>query len=48
MRKENKEVKRQKQIILTARIISMLFTQFYLPIVGLVSIFTLGYLSVFP
>ena len=48
MRKENKEVKRQKQIILTARIISMLFTPFYLPIVGLVTLFTFSYLSMFP
>lgn len=41
-------MKRQKQIILTARIISMLFTPFYLPIVGLVTLFTFSYLSMFP
>ena len=38
----------QKQIILTARIISMLFTPFYLPIVGLAALFTFSYLSMFP
>ena len=40
-------MKRQKQIILTARIISMLFTPFYLPIVGLAVLFTFSYLSMF-
>ena len=38
----------QKQIILTARIISMLFTPFYLPIIGLAMLFTFSYLSMFP
>lgn len=41
-------MKRQKQIILAARIISMLFTPFYLPILGLVVLFTFSYLSMFP
>lgn len=39
---------REKQIILTARIISMLFTPFYLPILGLVALFAFSYLSMFP
>ena len=37
-----------KQIILTARIISMLFTPFYLPMVGLAMLFSFSYLSIFP
>lgn len=39
---------REKQIILTARIISMLFTPFYLPILGLIALFAFSYLSMFP
>ena len=35
---------REKQIILTARIISMVFTPFYLPILGLAAMFFLSYL----
>lgn len=41
-------MKRQKQMILTARIISMLFTPFYLPILGLATLFTFSYLGMFP
>ena len=41
-------MKRQKEIILTARIISMLFTPFYLPIIGLATLFTFSYLNMFP
>lgn len=41
-------MKQQKQIILTARILSMLFTPFYLPIVGMAVLFTFSYLSIFP
>ena len=41
-------MKRQKQIILAARIISMVFTPFYLPLVGLIALFTFSYLSIFP
>ena len=37
---------REKQMILAARIVSMLFTPFYLPIVGLIALFS--YLSIFP
>ena len=35
-------------MILTARIISMLFTPFYLPILGLATLFMFSYLSMFP
>lgn len=41
-------MKRQKQIITAARIISMVFTPFYLPILGLIVLFTLSYMSIFP
>lgn len=36
---------REKQIILTARVVSMLFTPFYLPLLGLVVLFFLSYLN---
>ena len=36
---------REKQIILTARVVSMVFTPFYLPVLGLVALFFLSYLS---
>ena len=36
---------REKQIILTARVVSMLFTPFYLPLLGLVALFFLSYLN---
>ena len=39
---------REKNIILTARVISMVFTPFYLPIVGLMALFFLSYLSLMP
>jgi len=39
---------REKNIILTARVVSMVFTPFYLPIVGLTSLFFLSYLSLMP
>ena len=41
-------MKRQKQIILTARLLSMLVTPFYLPIVGITLLFLFSYLSMFP
>ena len=41
-------MKREKTIILTARVLSLVFTPFYLPIVGLVALFTLSYLSQMP
>ncbi|MBR1411004.1 MAG: phosphatase PAP2 family protein [Prevotella sp.] len=39
---------REKSIILTARVVSMVFTPFYLPIVGLMALFFLSYLSLMP
>ena len=39
---------REKNIILTARVVSMVFTPFYLPIVGLLALFFLSYLSLMP
>jgi membrane-associated phospholipid phosphatase len=41
-------VKRATAIILTARVVSVIFTPFYLPIVGLIALFTLSYLSQMP
>lgn len=41
-------MRREKQLILTARIISMLFTPFYLPMVGLAVLFSFSYLNIFP
>ena len=37
-----------KKYILAARLVSMLFTPFYLPIVGLIALFTFSYMSIFP
>lgn len=39
---------REKNIILTARVVSLVFTPFYLPIVGLMALFFLSYLSLMP
>ena len=41
-------MKREKQMILAARVVSMLFTPFYLPIIGLIALFFFSYLSIFP
>lgn len=41
-------MRREKRIILVARVISMLFTPFYLPVVGLIVLFSFSYLSIFP
>ena len=41
-------MKRQKQVILASRIMSMVFTPFYLPIVGVTVLFAFSYLSIFP
>jgi membrane-associated phospholipid phosphatase len=41
-------MRREKQIILAARILSMVFTPFYLPIAGLVALFLFSYMSIFP
>lgn len=37
----------EKNIILTARVVSMVLTPFYLPVVGILAIFTFSYLSMF-
>jgi membrane-associated phospholipid phosphatase len=39
---------REKNIIYLARFVSMLFTPFYLPLFGLIILFTLSYLSLLP
>lgn len=39
---------KERKIILTAKLISILFTPFYLPIVGMLALFTLSYLSLLP
>ena len=39
---------RTKGLIITARIISMIFTPFYLPLVGIALLFTLSYMSMLP
>ena len=39
---------RERQIILAARVISLMFTPFYLPILGLVALFFLSYLRQYP
>ena len=37
-----------KQLILAARILSMIFTPFYLSLVGLIALFTFSYLNLAP
>jgi len=39
---------RQKHLILAARLISVIFTPFYLPIVGLIVLFLFSYMSMLP
>ena len=41
-------IKRDKIIILAARVVSLVFTPFYLPILGLIALFTLSYLRQMP
>lgn len=38
----------QKGLIIAARVISMIFTPFYLPLVGIALLFTLSYMSMLP
>ena len=45
---KSQKVRREKQIILAARILSLLFTPFWLPIIGLIALFLFSYLSIFP
>lgn len=39
---------KEKDIIIAARVLSMVFTPFYLPLVGLTALFTFSYLSLMP
>lgn len=39
---------KEKNIILTARVLSMVFTPFYLPLVGLVALFVFSYMNLLP
>ena len=39
---------KEKNIIIAARILSMVFTPFYLPLVGLIALFTFSYLRLMP
>ena len=39
---------KEKDIILTARVMSIVFTQFYLPLVGLIALFTFSYMAMMP
>ena len=39
---------REKQIIIAARVMSMVFTPFYLPLVGLAALFIFSYMSLMP
>ena len=38
----------EKNIILSARVVSMVFTPFYLPLLGMLMLFTFSYLSIMP
>lgn len=39
---------KEKNIILTARVLSMVFTPFYLPLVGLMALFVFSYMNLLP
>ena len=39
---------KEKDIILTARVMSIVFTPFYLPLVGLIALFTFSYMALMP
>jgi len=39
---------KEKQLILTARVVSTVFTPFYLPLVGLIALFVFSYLNLYP
>ena len=39
---------KEKDLIFTARVMSMVFTPFYLPLVGLMALFVFSYLSMYP
>jgi membrane-associated phospholipid phosphatase len=42
------EIISEKKIILTARIMSMIFTPFYLPLIGLIALFVFSYMNRLP
>lgn len=39
---------KERQLIIGARVVSMLFTPFYLPLVGMLALFVFSYLRIFP
>ena len=39
---------KEKDILLTARVMSIVFTPFYLPLVGLIALFTFSYMAMMP
>ena len=39
---------KEKNIILAARVASMVFTPFYLPFIGLIALFIFSYMSLMP
>ena len=41
-------ISREKSIIYTARVVSLIFTPFYLPLVGLVIMFLFSYMNLLP
>ncbi len=41
-------MKAEKRLILAARAVSLFFTPFYLPIVGMIALFTFSFMSIFP
>ncbi len=38
----------KKRLILVARAVSLLFTPFYLPVIGMIALFTFSFMSIFP
>lgn len=44
----SKSIHQPSSVLLAARIVSMLFTPFYLPMVGLIALFIFSYLNLFP
>lgn len=41
-------MKNEKRLIIAARAVSLFFTPFYLPIVGMLVLFTFSFMSIFP
>lgn len=44
----DKTIITEKNIIIAARVMSMIFTPYYLPLVGLIALFTFSYMSLMP